>query len=294
MQGSLVRSPYCGHPCGRQGPKERWSRVGRAPTFRFSGVAYAKLTPHHASAAGCRRSLLSAVGCCCCCRRCCQPSPGVWHVRGTHDAVLRRSSQDRGLAGYAKVRAKIGGQKIQVGLPCARKTVEVIVEADTWALRHIQLRARSSSFCKAAPFRIPGTTRAKKGRAADARVSVVGVTARLEFSSHESNCSRWLMSKPSAVATRPGLSFTPMLASADDAMQSRPVSPRLARPKVSWSQSRSQDHSREWRLRHVPGRSLQPLTRTGRFAAGTAVARPRASGRSGTGSRSPVSRPSSA
>jgi hypothetical protein len=39
------------------------------------------------------------------------------------------------LAGYAKFGAKIGGQKIQVGLSCARKTVEVIVEADTRALR---------------------------------------------------------------------------------------------------------------------------------------------------------------
>src|SRR6516165_3484046 len=65
------------------------------PTFRFSGVAYAQLTPHHASAAGCRRSLLLAVGCCCCCHRCCQPSPGAWHVRGTHDPVLRRSSRGR-------------------------------------------------------------------------------------------------------------------------------------------------------------------------------------------------------
>jgi hypothetical protein len=154
--------------------------------------------------------------------------------------------------------------------------------------------ARSSSFLQAAPLRVPGTTRARRGRAADARVSVAGVTARLEFRSHESNCHRWVMSKPSAVATRPGLSLTPMLASAYDAIQSGPVSPRLARPEVSRSQSRSQDHSREWRLRHVPGRSLRPLTRTGRFAAGTAVARPRASGRSGTGSRSPVSRPSSA
>ena len=53
----------------------------------------------------------------------------AWH----HDAVPRRSSQDRVLAGYAKVGAKIGGQKIQVGLSCARKTVEVIVEADTRA-----------------------------------------------------------------------------------------------------------------------------------------------------------------
>jgi hypothetical protein len=44
------------------------------------------------------------------------------------------------LAGYAKADAKIGGQKIQVGLSCARKTVEVIVEADTRALRHIQRR----------------------------------------------------------------------------------------------------------------------------------------------------------
>jgi len=39
---------------------------------------------------------------------------------------------------------------------------------------------------------------------------------------------------------------------------------------------------------------LSPLIRMGRPAAGTAVARPRASGRLGTGSRSPVSRPSSA
>ena len=30
-------------------------------TVRFSGVAYAKLTPNHASAAGCRRSLLLAA-----------------------------------------------------------------------------------------------------------------------------------------------------------------------------------------------------------------------------------------
>lgn len=66
------------------------ARVAARPalTFRFSGVAYAKLTHHHASAAGCRRSLLLAVGCCCCCHRCCQPSPGVWHVRGSHDPVI--------------------------------------------------------------------------------------------------------------------------------------------------------------------------------------------------------------
>ena len=44
------------------------------------------------------------------------------------------------LAGYAKVGAKIGGQKIQVDLSRAGKTVEVIVEADTRALRHIQRR----------------------------------------------------------------------------------------------------------------------------------------------------------
>jgi hypothetical protein len=58
------------------------------------------------------------------------------------------------------------------------------------------------------------------------------------------------MSRPCAVATRPGLSLIPMLASADDpmlasaddAMQSRPVSPRSARSEVSWSQSRSQEH----------------------------------------------------
>jgi hypothetical protein len=31
----------------------------------------------------------------------------------------------------------MGGQKIQVGLSNARKAAEVIVEADTWALRHI-------------------------------------------------------------------------------------------------------------------------------------------------------------
>jgi hypothetical protein len=66
------------------------------------------LTPHHASAAGCRRSLLLAVGCCCCCHRCCQQSPGVWHVHGTDDPVLRRSSQDRVLAGYAEVGSKSG------------------------------------------------------------------------------------------------------------------------------------------------------------------------------------------
>jgi hypothetical protein len=46
--------------------------------------------------------------------------------------------------------------------------------------------------------------------------------------------------RPRAVATRPGLSLTAMLASADDAMQSRAVSPRSARSGVSWSQSRSQ------------------------------------------------------
>lgn len=34
----------------------------------------------------------------------------------------------------------IGGQKIQVGLSNARKTAEVMVEADTRALRHIQRR----------------------------------------------------------------------------------------------------------------------------------------------------------
>jgi len=78
------------------------------PTFRFSGVAYAKLTPHHASAAGCRRSFLLAVGCRCCCHRCCQPSPGGWHARGADDAVLRRSSQDLVLAKYAEVGAKSG------------------------------------------------------------------------------------------------------------------------------------------------------------------------------------------
>ena len=33
-----------------------------------------------------------------------------------------------------------GGQKIQVGLSHAHKTAEVIVEADTRALRHIQRR----------------------------------------------------------------------------------------------------------------------------------------------------------
>jgi hypothetical protein len=38
----------------------------------------------------------------------------------------------------------------------------------------------------------------------------------------------------------PGPSLTPMLASANDAMQSRPVLPRSARSEVSWSQSRSQ------------------------------------------------------
>jgi len=54
------------------------------------------------------------------------------------------------------------------------------------------------------------------------------------------------MSRPSVVATRPGLSLTPMLASADDGMQSRPVSPGSARSEVSWSQSRSQGHVR-WR-----------------------------------------------
>jgi hypothetical protein len=66
------------------------------------------------------------------------------------------------------------------------------------------------------------------------------VTARLEFRSHESDCHRWVMSTPSAVATRPGPSLTPMLASADDTKQSRPVSPRSAPSEVSWSQSRSQ------------------------------------------------------
>jgi hypothetical protein len=34
----------------------------------------------------------------------------------------------------------IGGQKIQLGLSHARKTAEVVVEADTRALRHIQRR----------------------------------------------------------------------------------------------------------------------------------------------------------
>jgi hypothetical protein len=48
--------------------------------------------------------------------------------------------RDRMLAGYTKVSVKIGGQKIQAGLPCALKTVEVIVEADTRAPRHIQRR----------------------------------------------------------------------------------------------------------------------------------------------------------
>ena len=73
------------------------------PTFRFSGAAYAKLTPNHASAAGCRRSFLLAVGCRCCCHRCCQPSLGARHVRDTHDAALRRSSQNGVLAENAKV-----------------------------------------------------------------------------------------------------------------------------------------------------------------------------------------------
>jgi hypothetical protein len=45
------------------------------------------------------------------------------------------------------------------------------------------------------------------------------------------------MSKPSAVATRPGPSLTPMLASTDDTIPSYPVSPRLARSRVSRSQS---------------------------------------------------------
>ena len=42
----------------------------------------------------------------------------------------------------ASVRGVImnGGQKIQVGLSNARKTAEVMVEADTRALRHIQRR----------------------------------------------------------------------------------------------------------------------------------------------------------
>jgi len=48
------------------------------------------------------------------------------------------------------------------------------------------------------------------------------------------------MSRPCAVATHLGLLLTAMLASADDAMQSRPVSLRSARFEVSWSQSRSQ------------------------------------------------------
>jgi hypothetical protein len=75
------------------------------------------LTPNHASAAGCRRSLLLAVGWCCCCHRCCQPSPGVWHVRGTHDAVLRRSSQDRVLAGYAKSAPRSVGRRSRSACP---------------------------------------------------------------------------------------------------------------------------------------------------------------------------------
>jgi hypothetical protein len=41
------------------------------------------------------------------------------------------------------------------------------------------------------------------------------------------------MSRPRAVTTRPGLSLTPMLASADDTMHCRPVSRRSARFEVS-------------------------------------------------------------
>jgi hypothetical protein len=37
-----------------------------------------------------------------------------------------------------------------------------------------------------------------------------------------STTHRWVMSKPSAVATRPGPSLTPMLASADDTMPPNP------------------------------------------------------------------------
>ena len=48
------------------------------------------------------------------------------------------------------------------------------------------------------------------------------------------------MSKPSPLATRPGLSLAPMLASADDTEPSRPVSPRPTRFQRSWSQPRSQ------------------------------------------------------
>jgi len=47
------------------------------------------------------------------------------------------------------------------------------------------------------------------------------------------------MSKPSAVATRRGLSLIPMLASADHTVPSQPVSLRPARSEESWSQSRS-------------------------------------------------------
>lgn len=51
---------------------------------------------------------------------------------------------------------------------------------------------------------------------------------------------RWVMSKPIAVPARPGLSRTPMLASADDAVRSHPVLRHPARCEGSWSQSRSQ------------------------------------------------------
>ena len=49
------------------------------------------------------------------------------------------------------------------------------------------------------------------------------------------------MSKPIAVPARPGPSHTSMLASADDALRSQPVSPCPARCEVSWSQSRSRE-----------------------------------------------------
>jgi hypothetical protein len=59
------------------------------------------------------------------------------------------------------------------------------------------------------------------------------------------------MSRPRAVPTRPGPSLTPILASADDAMQSRPVSSGPAHSGVSWSQSWSQAPVRWLRLRAV-------------------------------------------
>ena len=55
---------------------------------------------------------------------------------------------------------------------------------------------------------------------------------------------RWVMSRPCAVATRPGLCFAPLLASPDDRTQRQPVSLRSARSEVSWSRLWSQDPSR--------------------------------------------------